>query len=79
MRQHNRTAGPFPPRIEEVKIYFSQKGVSEKEAETFFLFYELKAWTNRNGNYLKNWRQMAYHWIRGVLVNNPYLFNKNIH
>jgi len=40
MQQHaffNRT---MPPSIQDVKIYFSQKGMPDREAEHFFLFYE---------------------------------------
>ena len=32
----------IPPTIEEVRIYFNQKGINYAEANDFFLFYESK-------------------------------------
>jgi hypothetical protein len=72
-------AAYFPPRIEEVKIYFLQKGVPEKEAEQFFLFYEKKGWISKKGNFLKNWKSTAYKWVASVLQKEPHLFNRQIH
>lgn len=69
----------MPPKFEEVKIYFFQKGISEKEAEHFFLFYELKNWTSKKGNFFKNWKGIAYQWIAGVIKHQPQLFNRQIH
>jgi hypothetical protein len=69
----------FPPRIEEVKIYFIQKGVSEREAEVFFLFYEKKQWTSKKGNIFKSWKNIAYKWIASVLQKEPFLFDRLIH
>lgn len=69
----------IPPRIEEVKIYFLQRGIPEKEAEEFFLFYEKKLWTSKNGNFFKNWKNIAYKWVATVLRNKPVLFDRLIH
>jgi hypothetical protein len=69
----------FPPRIEDVKIYFSQRGLSEQEAECFFLFYEKKGWMSKNGNFLKNWKNTAYQWILCILKEEPWHFDKVIH
>ena len=69
----------FPPRIEEVKIYFAQKGISEQEAEDFFLFYEKKHWTSKNGNFFKSWKNIAYKWIATVLQKEPFLFDRLVH
>jgi len=69
----------MPPRIQEVKIYFSQKGMPEMEAEHFFLFYEKKQWKSKNGHFLKSWKKIAWTWIRGVLSGSPWLFSKSIH
>lgn len=68
-----------PPPFEEVKIYFNQRGIPEIEATQFFLFYELKRWTNKKGNAYKSWKTIAYQWILGVLINQPELFDKQIH
>jgi len=69
----------WPPRIEEVKIYFSQKGMAEQEAEHFFLFYELKGWKNNRGIFYRSWKDIAYKWIAQVLKLQPWLFNKEVH
>lgn len=69
----------IPPTIQEVKIYFNQKGISEKEAEEFFFFYEKKRWTSKNGNLFRSWKNIAYKWIAVILNQNPSLFNRQIH
>ncbi len=69
----------MPPRIEDVKIYFSQKGMNEKEAETFFLFYQFKHWRSKRGNFFKSWKGIAHGWIMSAIRAQPWLFNKNIH
>lgn len=68
----------MPPRIEDVRIYFSQKGIEESEAEAFFLFYEKKQWKSKTGNFLKNWKSAAYQWVVSVLRDKPWLFDKSI-
>jgi hypothetical protein len=68
---------PMPPRIEDVKIYFSQKGISEQEAEAFFHFYEKKQWTSKKGNFFTNWKCIAYKWIASVWKDTPLVFDKS--
>ncbi|MFD2889009.1 hypothetical protein [Chitinophaga cymbidii] len=69
----------MPPSIDEVRIYFSQKGLSAAEAECFFFFYEKKGWKNKNGASFKKWKHIAYHWIADVFKYEPWRFNKDIH
>lgn len=69
----------IPPRIEDVIIYFSQRGLPIGEAECFFLFHEKKGWKSKTGNYFKSWRNIAYQWILGTLKDEPWRFDKNIH
>jgi hypothetical protein len=69
----------IPPKIEDVKVYFSQKGIPEKEAEDFFHVYEHRHWTSKTGHFINNWKAIAYRWIASVVHNNPWLFNKHIH
>lgn len=57
----------IPPTIEEVKSYFKQRGISEEEAESFFLFYEIKKWIDKKGNPLKTWKNAAYRWIASAI------------
>lgn len=65
----------MPPTIQDVKIYFGQRGMPEPEAETFFLLYEKKLWVNKKGAFYKNWKDMARRWIASVIHNNPWHFN----
>jgi hypothetical protein len=66
----------IPPRIEEVKIYFNQKGLPEPEAEAFFLHYEKRHWINRKGNSCKDWKAIARREIAIILKEQPWLFNR---
>jgi hypothetical protein len=69
----------MPPAIEDIKVYFSQKGMPDREAEHFFLFYEKKQWKSKRGNFLKSWKNIARNWIMSVVSVQPWLFNKGIH
>jgi hypothetical protein len=64
------------PRLEEVKIYFLQKGIPEREAEDFFHVYENRHWTSKKGNFYRNWKTIAYRWVASVWKSNPLLFDK---
>ena len=71
---HPKVASSIPPRIEEVKIYFSQKGVSGREIEDFFIFYEERQWTSK-GKSFKNWKSVAYRWIARIWKKDPLSFD----
>ena len=79
MRNETLFTRSMPPSIEEVKIYFNQKGMPSMEAEHFFLFYEKKQWRSKGGNFLKSWKNIAWNWIKGVFSCEPWLFNKSVH
>ena len=79
MRNEALFTRTMPPGIEEVRIYFSQKGIPDLEAEHFFLFYERKQWKNKSGDFVKSWKNSAWGWIRGVVSEKPWFFNKSIH
>lgn len=79
MKQQAFFTSTMPPSIQDVKIYFTQKGMPDREAEHFFLFYEKKSWKSKSGNFLKSWKNIARNWIMSVLSAEPWLFNKNIH
>ena len=78
MQNQSLFTSAMPPTIEAVKIYFSQKGIPDLEAEHFFLFYEKKQWRSKNGNFFKGWKAIAWNWISSVLHARPWLFNKNV-
>jgi len=71
--------GIMPPTIQEVKIYFSQKGMPDLEADHFFLFYEKKEWKSKNGQPFKGWKHLAWNWARAFMATHKWVFNKNIH
>jgi hypothetical protein len=64
------------PRIEDVKMYFSQKGIPEREAEDFFYVNERRGWKSKNGNFIKNWKGIAYRWMVSVWKANPLFLEK---
>lgn len=70
--------GVTPPSMDNVKIYFSQKGLNELEAEHFFMFYQFKDWRSKKGTLLTNWKSLAHGWIMSAIRNNPTLFNRSI-
>jgi len=51
-----------PPAIEEVKNLFLEKGIEQKEAITFWNFYESKNWMVGK-NKMKNWKAAGANWI----------------
>ncbi|HVU97767.1 MAG TPA: hypothetical protein VHE34_21230 [Puia sp.] len=59
-------SGPIPPQFQEVRNYFTAKGISAREAEDFFLLHEKRHWRSSTGNPLKSWKPAAYKWIAGT-------------
>jgi len=62
-KQQFFTDAMWPPTLEQVKIYFSQKGMNDKEAEHFFQLYQLRQWRTRNGEMIRRWKKAAHCWI----------------
>lgn len=67
------------PTVKEVKVYFEQRGMLEVEAGQFFHYYEEKGWKNRKGEYVINWKGLAYKRIQAILRRQPWRFDKSIH
>ena len=57
-----------PPTLQAITHFFSERHASGKEAEMFYLFWEMKSWTNKEGNRLVDWKAAARRWIRDVLI-----------
>ena len=53
----------WPPTLAQVKMYFTAKGMNDREAEDFFQLYQLKQWRNKKGEMMKRWKNAAYSWI----------------
>jgi hypothetical protein len=68
----------MPPKIQEVRIYFNQKGVPEKEADNFYSFYEKREWKSRKGIALKKWNDVAREWTQDILWQKRRFQNRNI-
>jgi hypothetical protein len=66
-----------PPTIQDIQIYFSQKGMPETEAKAFFQFQEKRKWAGNSGNPLE-WKTTARRWIDAVLQNQPWLFQRTL-
>jgi hypothetical protein len=79
MKKPNNLPETVSPGINEVIIYFSQRGLSIAEADHFFKFYEKRGWKSKKGLFLRKWKNTAYQWIFKILKREPWLFNKAIH
>lgn len=75
---NKRNLSGVPPRFEHVLIYFQQKGLPDKEARDFFLYYEAKNWCNSRGESYLRWKGIAHKWIVGVFVMQPSLYNRRL-
>ena len=45
------------PTLEDVKVYFAEKGFSEQSAITAFNYYDVADWVDSKGTKIKNWKQ----------------------
>lgn len=79
MQTSRNLSANVSPRMDEVKIYFSQRGLPIDEADHFFKYYEQRGWKNKKGLFLKKWKNTAYQWILKILKSEPWRFNKTIH
>lgn len=52
-----------PPLLDHVVIYFSEKGLTEQQALTFFEHYQRRQWQNARGEPIKDWKMRAWQWI----------------
>lgn len=57
-----------PPVKEHVIVYFIQKGFSEKEALSFFNFYNNRGWASKHNRLIKDWKRTAWQWIMKALL-----------
>ena len=48
----------WPPNLDQVKMYFSQKGMNEQEAQHFFQLYQIRQWRTKKGEMIKNWKNI---------------------
>ena len=53
----------MPPVAAHVSIYFSQKGMTDTEAEAFFNEYNQRHWKSVRGTPVQNWKALARDWI----------------
>lgn len=62
-KQRIFTDAMWPPTLEEVKGYFSARGMNEREAEHFFQLYQLRQWRTAKGKLIQRWKNAACCWI----------------
>lgn len=60
-----------PPSLQHVKIYFDQKGLTEKAAEDFYLHYKARKWKTEKGCPIRNWKVAAANWMWVQRQNKP--------
>lgn len=63
--------GAVPPSFQHVRIYFDQKGLKEKAAEGFYLYYKGRRWNTDKGCPIRNWKVAASNWIWMYQQNKP--------
>lgn len=47
----------IPPILEDVILYFEEKGYTKKSAEKAFEYYDIANWKDSHGNQVRNWKQ----------------------
>lgn len=53
-----------PPTIEDVKLFFAEKGYRQEVAEKAWSYYHVAKWKDARGNPVKNWKQkMISNWM----------------
>ncbi|ANI89247.1 hypothetical protein A9P82_08050 [Arachidicoccus ginsenosidimutans] len=70
-RKNDVCTSAIPPDLKFVKIYFSQKGLPEAMAITFYNHYKSKKWKTQRGCPVKNWMTAANQWIWNNRPNKP--------
>lgn len=54
----------MPPNLEEVKLYFREKGYREDVAIKAFEYYSSNDWRDKNNSPVKNWRLKMHVWFK---------------
>ncbi|MFX1705081.1 hypothetical protein PV783_14055 [Chitinophaga sp. CC14] len=55
----------------EVMAYFFRMGLEHKHADAFLLYYGKHNWQIANGKKVKNWKILAYNWVRSFSKSKP--------
>ena len=72
--------GPdIPPKEDHVKIYFSEKGCPQTEAEKFYNYYQSNGWLIGGKTEMKDWKAAARNWILNIQKFNNNGNNKRTH
>ncbi len=53
----------IPPELDEVEIYFLEKGNSKTEASRFFNYFQSNGWLVGGRAKMKNWKAAANNWM----------------
>ncbi|PUZ28619.1 hypothetical protein DCC81_03810 [Chitinophaga parva] len=59
-----------PTQMEVVK-YFLRLGLEQKHADAFFYYYSLVKWEIHPGQHVRNWKVLAYNWVKSFSVAAP--------
>lgn len=54
----------MPPTLEEVKLYFKEKGYNEDAAVRAFDYYTDGDWHDKNGSPVRNWKLKMHIWFK---------------
>ncbi|GGF42438.1 hypothetical protein [Echinicola rosea] len=52
-----------PPKLEDIKSFFSEFAIPVAEAEVFYYYYQSLGWHTENGMPVHNWKEAAQDWL----------------
>ena len=53
----------IPPEFKLVELYFLANQSTSELAACFFEHFSCRAWKNRRGRLIRNWKVIAWQWI----------------
>ena len=64
--QKRKQVSRAKPKLQDVRIYFVELGMSIKDGEKFFDYYESNGWKQGRGKAIKDWKAAARNWKRNA-------------
>ena len=55
-----------PFTLEDVRAEFRKRGVSDREAEYFFSYYDAQGWVTNSGQKIRRLDSMVYRWVNNI-------------
>lgn len=65
-KQVRKQVSRAKPKLQDVRIYFVELGMSIQDGEKFFDYYESNGWKQGRGKAIKDWKAAARNWKRNA-------------